>query len=66
MKVGDLVYAKHPRIIGSNKPGIIVKIQPTYKIGYRYRVLFPVVGAQWIKWSHNLIKFEDAWSKECE
>ena len=35
MKVGDLVYALHPRMAGmSYKPGIIVKQQKMYKVGF--------------------------------
>jgi hypothetical protein len=30
-----------------------------YKVGYRYHVLFPDVGLVWIKWSSNLIPFDD-------
>jgi hypothetical protein len=60
MKVGDLVYARHPRIVGSDKPGIIIQKKPMYKVGYRYQVLFPVIGTRWIKWAHSLIKFEEA------
>ena len=60
MKVGDLVYAKHPRMAGmSYKPGLIVKQEKMYKVGYRYHVLFPDVGLVWIKWSSNLIPFDD-------
>tara|TARA_Y100000591_G_C21487015_1_gene523259 strand:- start:333 stop:527 length:195 start_codon:yes stop_codon:yes gene_type:complete len=59
VKVGDLVYAKHPRMIGCWKPGIIVDKQKMYKVGYRYQVLFPVIGLNWIKFSDNLILFED-------
>ena len=58
MKVGDLVYAKHPRMLGTWKPGMIVNKQPMYKVGYRYQVLFPDIGLRWIKFSDNLILFE--------
>ena len=66
MKIGDIVYAKYPRIVGSNKPGIIIQKHPIYKVGYQYQVMFPTVGTRWIKWTDNLIKLEDAWIKECE
>ena len=56
MQPGDLVYAVYPLIVGSDKPGIIIEKQPMYKIGYRYQVMFPVIGIRWIKWTHNLIK----------
>ena len=60
MKVGDLVYAKHPRTAGmSFKPGVIVEEQKMYKVGYRYHVLFPDVGLIWIEFSHSLIPFDD-------
>ena len=58
MKVGDLVYAKHPRMLGCWKPGMIVNKQPMHKVGYRYQVLFPDIGLSWIKFSDNLILFE--------
>ena len=61
MEVGDIVYAQHPLIVGSNKPGIIVEKQPLYKVGYRYQVMFPSVGLRWIKWSHNMYKFDAVW-----
>ena len=64
MKVGDLVYAKHPRMYNTNMPGIIVKIQPMYKHGNAYKIMFPVTGLHWIQWAHNLIKFEDMWSED--
>ena len=63
MKVGDIVYAQQPRIVGSNKPGIIVDKQPLYKVGYRYQVMFPVIGLRWIKWSHNMYKYDAEWRK---
>ena len=66
MKVGDIVYAQHPRMIGTDAPGIIIEKRPMYKAGYQYRVMFPGIGLKWIKWTFNLIKLEDAWSKECE
>ena len=66
MKVGDIVYAKHPRMYNTNMPGIIVKIQPMYKHGNAYKIMFPVTGLYWIQWAHNLIKFEDAWSENAE
>ena len=69
MKVGDIVYAKHPRMAGmSYLPGIIVKQEKMYKVGYRYYVLFPDVGLKWIYHSGNLIPFEDMWEDEevCE
>ena len=61
MNVGDLVWAKHPRMYNAHKPGIIVKKQPMYKVGYRYQVMFPSVGLHWIKFSHNLIPLEKGW-----
>ena len=68
MKVGDLVYAKHPRMAGmSYLPGIIVQrklIYPSAMKCYRYYVMFPGVGLQWIKFAHNLIPFEDMWEEE--
>jgi len=64
MKVGDIVYAQHPRMIGTDRPGIITEMEPMYKAGYQYRVMFPGIGLKWIQWSHNLIKLEDAWVKE--
>ena len=64
MKVGDIVYAQHPRIIGSDKPGIIIDKQPLYMVGYRYQVMFPIIGLRWIKWSSNLIRFEDMRGEE--
>ena len=64
MKVGDIVYARHPRICGTDKPGIIVEKQPMYKVGYRYHIMFPAVGLRWVQWSHNLVKFEDMWVEE--
>ena len=65
VKVGDLVYYKHPKMAGmSDKPGIIVKKQKMYKIGYRYHIMFPGVGLHWIQWAHNLIIFEDMWSED--
>jgi hypothetical protein len=66
MKIGDIIYARYPLIVGSDKPGIIIEKQPMYKIGYRYQVMFPIIGTRWIEFGHNLIKLEDAWSKECE
>ena len=67
MKVGDLVYAKHPKMAGMTYlPGIIVKKQKMYKVGYSYDVLFPDVGLVWIQWSSNLIPFEDMWEEECK
>ena len=67
MKVGDMVYAKNPKMAGmSDEPGIIVDRQKLYKIGFRYQVLFPDVGLKWIKFSNNLIRLEDMWSEnEC-
>ena len=62
MKKGDIVYARYPLIVGSDKPGIIIEKQPMYKTGYQYQVMFPVIGLRCIKWAHNLINFEDAWS----
>ena len=62
MKVGDLVYAQRPLIVGTDKPGIIVDKVPMYKVGYRFQVMFPVIGLRWIKWSHNLYKLEDKYS----
>ena len=65
MKVGDIVYAKHPMMPGmTDMPGIIVKKEPVYKFGYRFQVMFPVVGLRWIKWSSNLIRFDNFWSEE--
>ena len=64
MKVGDLVYAKHPRMYNTDKPGIIVKKQPMFKHGHRYHIMFPVVGLHWIQWAHNLIVFEDMWGED--
>ena len=64
MKVGDLVYAAHPRMYNTDKPGIIIKKEPMYKIGYRYHIMFPVVGLRWVEWSYNLIKFKDMWEEE--
>ena len=59
MKVGDMVYAKHPKMIGCHHLGIIVHKQKAYKVGYFYHVLFPDVGLKWIKFSDNLILLED-------
>ena len=62
MKVGDMVYAKHPKMAGmSDEPGIIVDRQKMYKFGFRYHIFFPDVGLKWIKFSDNLIPFEDLW-----
>jgi hypothetical protein len=65
MKVGDIVYAKHPKMAGmTDKPGIIVEKQPMFKFGHRYHILFPVVGLRWIQWAHNLIHIEDMWEAQ--
>ena len=62
MKVGDLVWAKYPLSPGlTDKPGIIVKKQPMFKVGYRYQVMFPAIGLCWIKFAFNLIPFEEGW-----
>ena len=61
MKVGDIVWAKHPRMYDAYKPGIIVKKHLMYKVGHRYQVLFPDAGLTWIEFSHNLIDFEEGW-----
>ena len=65
MKVGDLVYYKHPRMANmTDKPGIIVKKQKMYKFGHRYHIMFPGVGLQWVEFMDNLIPFEDCWSED--
>ena len=61
MNVGDLVWAKHPRMYNAYKPGIIVKKRPTYKFGHRFQVMFPGVGLIWISHADNLIPFEEGW-----
>ena len=64
MKVCDIVYAKHPRMAGmSYLPGMIVKKEKMYKVGYRYHILFPDVGLKWIEWASNLIPLEDMWEE---
>jgi hypothetical protein len=64
MKVGDVVYAKHPRMYGAHKPGIIVKTRRMYQVGAEYQVYFSDIGLKWIKFSHNLILFEEMWDEE--
>ena len=61
MNVGDLVWAKHPRIYNAYTPGLIVKKQPMYKFGHRYYVMFPGVGLKWITHSDNLMPLEEGW-----
>ena len=64
MKVGDLVYAAHPRMYNTDKPGIIVKARRMYQVGVEYQVYFSDIGLKWIKFGHNLILFEDMWEEE--
>jgi hypothetical protein len=65
MKVGDIVYAKHPRMTGmTDKPGIIVKKEPMYRLGIRYQVYFPDIGLKWVEWSSNLLPLEACWEEE--
>ena len=59
MKVGDLVYAKHPKIVGCHELGMIVDREKLYKVGFRYLVLFPDIELTWIKFSDSLILLED-------
>ena len=64
MNVGDLVFAAHPRMYGTCKPGIIVKTRRLYQVGAEYQVYFSDVGLKWIKFSHNLIPLESYWVEE--
>ena len=67
MKVGDMVYAKHPRMANmSYEPGIIVDKRKIYKVGFSYQVMFPDVGLVWIRFSDNLIRLEDMWEVTSE
>ena len=61
MNVGDLVWAKHPRMYNAYTPGLIVKKQPMFKVGHRYQVMFPGVGLRWINFSNNLMPLEEGW-----
>jgi hypothetical protein len=35
-----------------------------YQVGAEYQVYFSDIGLKWIKFSHNLILFEEMWDEE--